>query len=276
MAWIQETFQVSTVRSCRLVQFTRAAWYRKSTARDQSALSLRIRDLAHARPRFGYQRITVLPRREGWPVNRKRVRRLYRLQGLQLRMRVRRRKHMCLHRGPVPLAKRTHERWSMDFVHDALFDGRPFRVLTVVDQYSRQSPVLEAAFAHSGRSVAAALERVVGELGVPVSITVDHGTEFMSKALEEWAWQRGIKLDFIRPGKPNENAHIESFNGRLRDECLNVTQFTSMDDARRKIEAWRQDYNHARPHSSLRNLTPYEFAQQGQQKRISEGGNFSF
>jgi putative transposase len=265
---------VSTVRSCQLAQFTRSAWYRKSTARDQSALALRIRDLAHARPRFGYQRITVLLRREGWPVNRKRVRRLYRLQGLQLRMRVRRRKHMCLHRGPVPLAKRTHERWSMDFVHDALFDGRPFRVLTVVDQYSRQSPVLEPAFAHSGRSVSAALERVVNELGVPVSITVDHGTEFMSKALEEWAWQRGIKLDFIRPGKPNENAHIESFNGRLRDECLNVTQFTSLDDARDKIEAWRQDYNHTRPHSSLRNLTPHEFAQQGQQKWISEGGNF--
>lgn len=263
---------MSTVRSCQLAQFTRAAWYRKSTARDPSALALRIRDLAHARPRFGYQRITVMLRREGWRVNRKRVRRPYRLQDLQLRMRVRRRKHMCLHRGPVPLAKCTHERWGMDFVHDALFDGRPFRVLTVVDQYSRQSPVLEPSFAHSGRSVSAALERVANELGVPASITVDHGTGFMSKALEEWAWQRGIKLDFIRAGKPNENAHIESFNGRLRDECLNVTQFTSLDNVRRQIEAWRQDYNHSRPHSSLRNLTPHEFAQQGQQKRIEEGG----
>jgi putative transposase len=255
---------VSTVRSCRLAQFTRAAWYRKSRARDQTALAMRIRDLAHARPRFGYQRITVLLRREGWPVNRKRVRRLYRLQGLQLRMRVRRRKHMCLHRGPVPTATRTHERWSMDFVHDALFDGRVFRVLTVVDQYSRQSPVLEAAFAHSGRSVAAALERVVADHGTPASITVDHGTEFMSKALEEWAWQRGVKLDFIRPGKPTENGHIESFNGRLRDECLNVNQFVTLDDARAKIEAWRDDYNRNRPHSSLRNLTPHEFARQGQ------------
>jgi putative transposase len=274
VGWIEETFQVSTVRSCRLAQFTRAAWYRKSKARDQSALAMRIRDLAHARPRFGYQRVTVLLRRERWLVNRKRVRRLYRLQGLQLRMRARRRKHMCLHRGPAPLATHTHERWSMDFVHDAMFDGRPFRVLTVVDQYSRQSPVLEPAFAHSGRSVSEALERVVDALGVPASITVDHGTEFMSRALEEWAWQRQIKLDFICPGKPNENAHIESFNGRLRDERLNVNQFTSMDDARRKIEAWRQDYNHTRPHGSLRNLTPHEFAQQGQQKRISEGGNF--
>ena len=124
---------MSTVRSCRLAHFTRAAWYRKSTARDQSALALRIRDIANARPRFGYQRITVMLRREGWQVNRKRVRRLYRLQGLQLRMRIRRRKHMCLHRGSVPLATRTHERWSMDFVHDQLFDGRPFRMLTITE-----------------------------------------------------------------------------------------------------------------------------------------------
>ena len=266
---------MSTVRSCRLAQFTRAAWYRKSKARDQAALSMRIRDLAHARPRFGDQRITVLLRREGWLVNRKRVRRLYRLQGLQLRMRVRRRKHMCLHRGPVPTASRTHERWSMDFVHDALFDGRGFRVLTVVDQYSRQSPVLEPAFGHSGRTVAEVLERVVARLGAPVSITVDHGTEFTSKALEEWAWRRGVKLDFIRPGKPTENGHIESFNGRLRDECLNVNQFVTMEDARAKIEAWREDYNRHRPHSSLRNLTPHEFAGQGQLIPNSEGSNFS-
>lgn len=275
MAWIQQTFQVSTVRSCRLAQFTRAAWYRKSTARDQTALVMRIRDLAHARPRFGYQRITVLLRREGWRVNRKRVRRLYRLQGLQLRMRVRRRKHMCLHRGPVLPATRTHERWSMDFVHDALFDGRPFRVLTVVDQYSRQSPVLEPAFAHSGRTVAEALERVVARLGVPASITIDHGTEFTSKALEDWAWRRGVKLDFIRPGKPTENGHIESFNGRLRDECLNVNQFMTLDDARGKLEAWRDDYNRYRPHSSLRNLTPHEFARLGQVAVHAEGGDFS-
>jgi putative transposase len=262
---------VSTVRSCALAQFTRAAWYRNRTARDQRALALRIRDIAHARPRFNYQRITVMLRREGWTVNRKRVRRLYRLQGLQVRMRVRRRKHMCLHRGPAPSATRTHERWSMDFVHDALFDARPFRILTVVDQYSRQSPLLDVAFAHSGHSVSAALDRIVDQLGVPTSITIDHGTEFMSKTLEDWAWRRGVKLDFIRPGKPNKNAHIESFNGRLRDECLSVNQFVSIDDARAKIEAWRHDYNHVRPHSSLRNLTPSEFANTGQQQRTEEG-----
>jgi putative transposase len=162
----------------------------------------------------------------------------------------------------------------MDFVHDALFDGRAFRMLTVVDQYSRQSPLIEPAFGYSGKGVAQALDRIVDQLGAPLSITVDHGTEFTSKALEEWAWRRGIKLDFIRPGKPSENGHIESFNGRLRDECLNVNQFTSLEDARRKIEAWRQDYNYLRPHSSLRNLTPHEFALQGQQKRMTEDSKF--
>ncbi len=129
---MKERFQVATVRACRLARFSRAGFYRKSTAKDQSALRLRIREIAHARPRFGYQRIHVMLRREGWPVNKKRVRRLYRLDGLQIRTRIRRRKHMCLHRGPAPVPRAPHERWSMDFVHDQLFNGRPFRILTVV------------------------------------------------------------------------------------------------------------------------------------------------
>lgn len=257
-------------RSCVLAGFSRSGWYKRSTARDQTALRLRIRDLAHARPRFGYNRIWVLLRREGWLINRKRVRRLYRLEGLQVRMRVRRRKHMALHRGPAPTAAGPVERWSMDFVHDQLADGRPFRVLTVLDQWSRQSPLLEPALAIGGRDVAVALDRTIGTGPVPHSITVDHGTEFMSRALEDWAYQRGIQLDFIRPGKPIENAHIESFNGRLRDECLNVQQFFSLADARAKIEAWRIDYNQRRPHGSLGYLTPTEFAVQRQAQRTEE------
>jgi putative transposase len=141
---------VSCARACRLAQFGRASWYRRSHAKDQSALRIRIRDLAHARPRFGARRIWVLLCREGWPVNRKRVRRLYRLDGLQLRMRVRRRKHIALHRGPAPVPVGPTERWSMDFVHDTLADGRPFRILTVVDHWSRHSPMLEAGFRMSG------------------------------------------------------------------------------------------------------------------------------
>ena len=261
---------MSCVRACRLAQFSRAAWYRQSTAKDQTALRMRIRELALARPRFSYLRIWVLLRREGWHVNRKRVRRLYRLEGLQVRMRVRRRKHQALHRGPAPVPLEPGERWSMDFVHDQLADGRPFRVLTVVDQWSRQSPILEPGFSLTGRHVAAALDRALGAGAPPRSITVDHGTEFQSRALEDWAWRRGVQLDFIRPGKPTENAFIESFNGRLRDECLNVHQFLSLADAERKIEAWRHDYNHTRPHSSLGHLTPEEYVLDRQERQTAE------
>lgn len=263
------------MRACRLAQFSRAAWYRRSQARDHTALRLRIRDLAHARPRFGSLRIWVLLRREGWGVNRKRVRRLYRLEGLQLRLRVRRRKHLALHRGPAPMPAGPTERWAMDFVHDTLANGRPFRVLTVVDHWSRQSPVLEVAFRMSGATVGEALDRVLEGSPGPRSITVDHGTEFQSRALEDWAYRRGVQLDFIRPGKPVENAFIEAFNGRLRDECLNVHQFTSIDDAQTKIEAWRTDYNQCRPHSSLGHLTPNEFVAQRQALRTAEEVVFS-
>jgi putative transposase len=255
-----------------VAQFGRASWYRRSRAKDQSALRIRIRDLAHARPRFGYQRIWVLLRREGWLVNRKRVRRLYRLEGLQLRMRVRRRKPMALHRGPAPVPGGPTERWSMDFVHDTLADGRPFRVLTVVDNWSRHSPVLEAGFRMSGETVGQALDRALNGTQGPRSITVAHGTEFQSRALEDWAYRRGVQLDFIRPGKPVENALIESFNGRLRDECLNVHPFASITEAQAIIEAGRVDYNHHRPHSSLGHLTPNEFVTQRQEEPTVEEG----
>jgi putative transposase len=158
----------------------------------------------------------------------------------------------------------------MDFVHDQLLDGRPFRVLTVVDQWSCQSPVLEAGTSFSGRDVVTVLDRVIRTSGAPASITVDHGTEFMSKALEAWAFYRGVQLDFTRPGKPTDNSHIESFHGRLRDECLNVHQFFSLADARAKREAWRVDYNDQRPHGSLGQLTPSEYVTQRQQPRTSE------
>ncbi len=153
-----------------------------------------------------------------------RVRRLYRLEGLQLRMRIRRRKNICLHRGAATQARHTHERWSMDFVHDQLINGRPFCMLTVIDQFNRLSPLVEPRFSFDGTDVAEALDRVIVCAGTPVSITVDHGTEFTSKTLEEWACQRGIELDFTQPGKPTRNGHIESFNGRLRDERLRWEQ----------------------------------------------------
>jgi putative transposase len=158
----------------------------------------------------------------------------------------------------------------MDFVHDTLADGRPFRILTVVDNWSRHSPMLEVGVRMSGETVGRALDRALNGTPGPRSITVDHGTEFQSRALEDWAYWRSVQLDFIRPGKPVENAFIESFNGRLRDECLNVHQFASLGDAQAIIEAWRVDYNHRRPHSSLGHLTPNEFVAQRQAQQIAE------
>jgi len=231
---------------------------------------MRIRDLALSRPRFGYRRIHVLLRREGWLINLKRVHRLYRLEGLQVRMRVRRRKRLSLHRGPAPTPLAVDERWSMDFVHDQLADGRPFRVLTVIDNWSRESVLLEVGFRLTGASVAMALSRAATYRKLPRSITVDHGTEFTSRALDQWAWENGVQLDFTRPGKPTDNGLCESFNGRLRDECLNVSDFESLAHARERIEAWRNDYNDQRPHGSLGHLTPSEYARSGQRK-ASEG-----
>ena len=273
MHWIRERFQVSTIRACRLGGISRAGWYRKSSAKDQTPLRMRIRQIALDRPRFGFQRIHAVLRREGWQVNRKRVHRLYRLEGLQVRMRVRRRKRLSLHRGPAPPPTALGQRWSMDFVHDQLIDGRAFRVLTVVDNWSRESVVLEAGFRMTGETVVRALLKVAEQRPLPRSITLEHGTEFTSRALDQWAWENGVLLDFTRPGKPTDNGLCESFNGRLRDECLNVNEFESIEQARHTIEAWRIDYNERRPHGALGHLTPSEYAKLGQ-RRTSEAASF--
>lgn len=199
-------------------------------------------------------------RREGWVVNGKRVWRLYVEEGLSLRRR-RRRRRASVVRVPLAVASRPNERWSMDFVHDSLQNGRAIRILTVVDQFSRESVCVEADFAMSGKKVARALEAISKTRPMPLAITVDNGAEFAGKDLDMWAYWKKVKLDFIRPGKPVENAYIESFNGRLRQECLNQELFESIEDAKKKLEAWREDYNERRPHSSLGNLTPREFVQ---------------
>jgi putative transposase len=267
---MRETFQITVRRACRLAGFSRAAWDKKSSAEDQPALRLRLRELAMARPRFGCDRVHIVLRREGWHVNEKRVRRLCRLEGLHMRMRVRRRKRMALHRGPASVPTCAGERWSMDFVHDQLFEGRLFRVRRVVDQLTRQSPTLECEISLTGRHVVAVLDKVGAETGLPVSITVDEGTELMSKAVEAWAFCRGVPLDFTRPGKPTDESHIESLNGRLCDACLNVHQFLSLSDAKARIEAWRQANDQQRPLGSLGQLTPDGFASQRQQRSAAE------
>lgn len=223
-----------------------------------------MRELATARPRFGYERLHILLTREGWRIGRNRVHRLCKLEGLQVRMRVRRRKRISLHRGPAPTATGGGQYWAMDFVHDQLANGRKFRVLTVIDKWHRQCVALEADFSLTGQSVVDAMNGIARDRDLPYAITVDHGTEFTSKALDEWCYLRGVKLDFIRPGKPTENGFIESFIGRLRDECLNVNEFATLGEAREVLRAWRYDYNHHRPHGSLGKLTPSEYATNGQ------------
>ena len=196
-------------------------------------------------------------------MNTKRIYRIYREEGLEVRMK-RRRKRASHIRLVTPAPERPGERWSMDFVTDRLESGRQFRVLTVVDNFSRECPLLEPGVSLTGKAVARALERLSFERSLPRVICVDNGSEFYSQAMDSWAFRRGVQLEFIRPGKPVENAFIESFNGRLRDECLNANLFFSIDDARYKLEAWRLDYNTRRPHSSIADRTPSEFARQWQ------------
>ncbi len=216
--------------------------------------------------RFGYRRLTVLLRREGWPVNAKRIYRLYTEDGLAVRTKVRK-KIARRTRVPAVKAVRPNEKWSMDFVAARLLDRRWFRVLTVVDQFTRECLLLLADSSLTGQKVALALAQVLAERGAPTSITVDNGSEFYSRAMEAWAYQYGVELAFIRPGKPVENSYIESFNGRLRDECLNVEVFFALSDVRDKLAKWRDDYNQVRPHSALRDATPAAFACTWQEMR---------
>jgi putative transposase len=220
---------------------------------------MRLRDLAGSRVRYGYRRLTVLLRREGWKVNAKRIYRLYCEEGLQVRMgkRVKRAAHV---RVPLRGACRANQRWSMDFVSDRLADGRWFRILTAVDQYTRECLCTYADRSQTGDKVVEQMKRLVAVRGAPESITTDNGSEFAGQAMDAWAHRAGVKLDFIRPGRPVQNGYIESFNGRLRDECLNGEVFFDLADARQKLENWRGDYNQNRPHSALADRTPEEFA----------------
>jgi putative transposase len=223
----------------------------------QEALRVRLRELAGSRVRYGYRRLTVMLRREGWEVNAKRIYRLYTEEGLIVRTQKRRQRAQ---RQRIPSGRATgpDQKWSMDFVAQRLADGRWIRVLTIVDQFTRECLLLHADTSLSGEKVALALDTVVAGRGGPQSITVDNGTEFASRAMD--LYQNSVHLDFIRPGRPVENGYIESFNGRLRDECLNVEVFFTLADARRKLAFWHHDYNHDRPHSALADRTPAEFA----------------
>jgi putative transposase len=257
--WAQAVHALSQRRVARLIPIERMTLRYLHHRDPQEALRVRLRELAGSRVRYGYRRLTVLLKREGWPVNAKRIYRLYLEEGLIVRTQ-KRRERAQRQRVPLGRAARPNQKWSMDFVAQRLPDGRWIRVLTVVDQFTRECLTLFADNALSGEKVAIALDKVVPLRGAPESITVDNGTEFASKAMDLWAYKNGVHLDFIRPGKPVENGYIESFNGKLRDECLNVEVFLTLADARRKLHLWRRDYNHHRPHSALDDRTPAEFA----------------
>jgi putative transposase len=261
-------FTISARRACRLVRLSRSRWQYRSVRGDDAALRVRLRELAAKKPRWGYQQLHELLRREGRVVNHKKVLRLYREEGLAVSRR-RRKKHVAIARVPLPKPTQRTERWSMDFVSDALFDGRPFRCFTLVDDFTRECPVLEVAHSLPAWRVIHALERAAAERGLPKSIVCDNGPEFTSKALDRWAYERGVTLQFIRPGKPIENAYCESFNGKLRDECLNANWFASLSDAQRVIEQWRHEYNEERPHKNLGRRTPAEFTRALQEQTAS-------
>jgi putative transposase len=216
----------------------------------------RIREIAETRVRYGYRRIPGLLRREGWLVNAKRVCRLYREMGLQLRSKSPKRRVTAQLREDRSAASAVNQVWAMDFVHDQLFDGRKIRVLTIVDTFSRLSPAIDVRQSYRGSDVVETLERVIQETGCPKTIRLDNGPEFVSRELDLWAFMRGVTLDFSRPGKPTDNAFIESLNGKLRVECLNAHWFLSLDEAQRKCGAWRRDYNEVRPHSAIGNQVP--------------------
>ncbi len=263
-------FRVSERRACRVSGVPRSSCRYRSVARFQTALRLRLRDLAATRVRYGYRRLHVLLRREGWAVNHKRVYRLYREEGLGIRVK-RRRKRVSAPRVCPPPAKQPQERWSIDFLTDGLADGRRFRVLTIVDNVSRVSPAIEIGASLTGERVVATLERLKQTVGRPARIAVDNGPEFISKALDAWAYRNGVQLEFSRPGKPTDNAFAESFNGRFRDECLDQHWFASLEEARQTIEAWRVEYNTERPHRALNQQTPAAYqAAWGQPKDAAD------
>lgn len=246
-------------RACGLVGISRSLYRYRGRRPDSAPLRARIEEIATAKRRYGYRRVYIRLRREGWEVNRKRVYRLYREAGLAVRRRKRKRIGV-FERKPLPKPLAANVSWSMDFVADGLIGGRRLRCLTVVDDCTRECLAIEVDTSIPGARVQAVLERLSDTRGLPQSITVDNGPEFDGKVLDQWSYRTGVQLAFIRPGKPNENAYIESFNGRFRDECLNEHWFISLAHARRIIEAWRIEYNTERPHSSLGNQTPQEFA----------------
>lgn len=264
MDYLQETYPVSGARACGLLHLAVSSYYYQSHGRrDDVPIREALRRHAAVRRRWGYRRLWVLLRREGITDNHKRVYRLYCAEGLQVRKRRRRKQRLERGTERPPAPQRANERWSLDFVHDRLANGRALRLLTIHDDYTRECLWIEADISLSGPRVTRVLDYITELRGRPISILTDNGPEFAGLALERWSHDRQVQHRFIAPGKPSQNSFIESFNGKLRDECLNEQEFINLEHAKEQIEAFREDYNQTRPHSSLGKMTPAEFAARG-------------
>ena len=252
--------RVSQRRACRAAGFSRSAAQYRCQPRDDAGLRARLKALAEQYPRYGYPTLHAMLKAEGRVINAKRTYRLYREEGLQVR--TKKRKKLTRPRVPLAVPSGPNERWSMDFVSDQLANGRRIRVLNVVDDYSREAILQLPEFSISGLRVTRELERLLEERGAPRTLVCDNGPEFTSKAMFFWARKRRIRIHFIQPGKPTQNAFVESFNGKFRDFCLNLHWFASLKDASEIIEAWRRHYNDVRPHRSLNGMPPSQYARQ--------------
>lgn len=262
VAYMVSHHRISIRRACDLVKMHRGAHYYRSVKDPKLALRKRMHELAQVRIRYGYRRIHVLLRREGWEHGRSQTYRLYTEERLQLRSKLPKRRKMVVQRNQraVPIA--VDDAWTMDFVADELANGMKFRALTVVDVFTREALAIEVGQRLRGEDVVRTLDRILQAGRRPKYLFVDNGSEFSGRLLDLWAYRHKVRIDFSRPGKPTDNGHVETFNGSLRDECLNVHWFASMAEARASIEAWRQDYNESRPHMALGNESPSEFARQ--------------
>jgi len=258
--WLVDARDTSLRRACRVVGLSTATWrYQRHGRVDNRELLARLHAHAAVRPRYGYRRLHTLIAREGVVANHKRVHRVYQEAGLQVRRR-RRKRSTRGERVPLPLPSGPRQRWSMDFMTDTLADGRGFRTLNIVDDFTRECVAIEVDRSLPGARVVRVLTRLAATVGLPRVLVSDNGPEFASRALDAWAYRQGIELRFIRPGKPIENAYVESFNGKFRDECLNEHWFLSVAETQEIIEAWRVDYNTVRPHRSRRQQTPAAYA----------------
>jgi len=255
-----ENYKISVRRACSLMMISSSVWYYIPTERSDELIKKRMREIAQVRVRYGFWRIFTLLRREGFADNHKRVYRIYCNEGLNLRSRRPRRSRCSAHRLHRIELLGINQSWSMDFVADQTFDGRKFRALTVVDNFSHKCLAIHAGQSLKGVDVVDVMNRIKRQRNaLPVRIQVVNGSEFISKDLDKWAYENGVIFDYSRPGKPTDNPYIESFNGKFRDECLNIHWFMSLEDAQIKIDHWLHEYNSYRPHSSIDDLTPDEF-----------------